>query len=76
MFLTVFRKDEANSCDHLIYFQIQKEIVLLPWLYFFAMTSSCAVICVGYQAYKKYAQKNSKEIPDEELTKKGKVLFD
>ncbi|KFM68083.1 Solute carrier family 10 member 6, partial [Stegodyphus mimosarum] len=42
--------------------ELQGDIILLPWLYGFAMMSGCTVICITYRLYKRYlAYKSKKE---------------
>ncbi|GIY03040.1 hypothetical protein CEXT_588211 [Caerostris extrusa] len=37
--------------------EVQGDIVLLPWLYGFAMIVGCSILCGIYQIYKRYTQK-------------------
>ncbi|CAL1292859.1 unnamed protein product [Larinioides sclopetarius] len=37
--------------------EMQGDIVLLPWLYGFAMITGCSILCGIYQLYKKYNKK-------------------
>ncbi|GFQ74961.1 hypothetical protein TNCT_139361 [Trichonephila clavata] len=55
--------------------KIQEEIVLLPWLYGFAMMTACSIICITYQfCYKKNSSPQTRENPDSSL-ERGKLYF-
>ncbi|CAL1292857.1 unnamed protein product [Larinioides sclopetarius] len=51
----------------------QEEIVLLPWLYGFAMMTACSIICVTFQLYKRHSiAKYGKGKPDSTLKDDGR----
>ncbi|XP_054710829.1 ileal sodium/bile acid cotransporter-like [Uloborus diversus] len=41
--------------------ELQGDIILLPWLYAFAMMSACTVICFTYQIHKRYIKNRAKK---------------
>lgn len=55
--------------------EMQEDIVLLPWLYGFAMMTGCTIICFTYHLCKRYSQK-SDDAPKDDIIMKQVPLFD
>ncbi|GBN15898.1 hypothetical protein AVEN_144705-1 [Araneus ventricosus] len=50
----------------------QEEIVLLPWLYGFAMMTTCSIICVTFQFYKRHSISKYRKGKPQATMKDGK----
>lgn len=54
--------------------ELQEDIILLPWLYGFAMMSGCTFICLVYQAWKRWSHRKVTEQLALEQEKNGPAV--